>query len=681
MTTGNALRIVVTGDDRSEATWRRVDRSIERVEDSLDEVGAAARDVSGEFEATADQAEESGGIMSGAFDGVTGRAGMLGEKLSALGPYGKAAAVAVGAAMVGIGAVIAGAVSAAQAAMDRFDQLAQSRAYLGLTGEESKKFGKVAAELYVDQWGETLKDSGEDVRNAMLFIMPTPAAMDNAITPSLRVVAQRVRVLADTMGEDSKKVAYAIHQMLATGMARSVDEAFDLMHRAIARGADGMDNLLDSMNEYPALIQQMGFSTQQLFGLIAQGADAGAFDDKVIDAFKEYRLRVIGGGKGIEDAFEGIGLSYQDMLKAALAGGPKAAAALDLLLDRLRELRGTQEADLAIQGLFGGPGEDLGAAIFNLDPSTAESALGDIKGAADAAAEALSSKPFAAIEGLRRRFEMLSADVGEKLVPGFDSFMEIVDRTAEAMGPHLGETVQTVTQWFRDNEEIVDKFAHLIADYLAPAVGGALVIAFESAAGALMIMVYTGSLVFDAFERVRMGVIDMAQTVLTNFGVILRAAAQVAERMGMKDLAGQLRGAAEGVEAFRDRVNAALGGIKDEVVNIDVHATSNLSMAAKNTLSRRAAGGPLPARFMAGETGPEVIDLTRNWAYNANQTSAGMAYASGGSPAPAAGNGGGAYAPGFGSELEQLVSRVLRRNLNSGAWTAVIDRNGRLVIR
>lgn len=631
------VRIVISGDDRGViSTWRRVDTAVERVEDSLEQVGRQAREAGQQLEAAGEAGEESGGMMSDAMDGVIGRGGKLGEVLSGLGPVGKTAAVAVGAAMVGVGLVIAGAVKAAQAAMDRFDALAQSKAYLGLTGEDAKKFGKVAAELYMDQWGETLKDSGEDVRNAMLFIMPTPAVMDSAIAPSLRVVAQRVRVLADSMGEDSKKVAYAIHQMLATGMARSVDEAFDLMHKGIARGIDGMDNLLDSMNEYPALIQQMGFSTKQLFGLIAQGADAGAFDDKVIDAFKEFRLRVTGGGKAVDDAFKSMGLNAQNLTKAIAKGGPEAAAALDAVLGKLREMQGTQAADLVIQSLFGGPGEDLGAAIYNLDPSTAEAALGDIAGAADTAAEALGSKPFAAIEGMRRRFEMLSADIGDKLAPMFDRLMGVVDRTAEAMGPHLGEAIRTTSQWFRDHEEVVSKFGHLIADYIAPAVGGALVIAFQSAAGVMMTLVYVGSLVYDGFEKVRRGIVFMADVVLANLATMGRAAAIVAEGLGMHGLADQLRKAAGQVEAFRDSVNASLGGIQDRIVHVEVTTTSSLSMGSKNTLSRRAAGGPLPLRFVAGEQGPEIIDLGANRAMTAGQTARAMAGAVAGTAAGAA---------------------------------------------
>src|SRR3546814_1665275 len=56
--------------------------------------------------------------------------------------------------------------------------------------------------------------------------------------------------------------------------------------------------------------------------------------------------------------------------------------ALDLTLDSLRRMKDPTEREAAAVALFGTQAEDLGAALFELDPSSATKKLGDVGGAA-----------------------------------------------------------------------------------------------------------------------------------------------------------------------------------------------------------------------------------------------------------------------------------------------------------
>jgi phage-related protein len=70
----------------------------------------------------------------------------------------------------------------------------------------------------------------------------------------------------------------------------------------------------------------------------------------------------------------------------------------------------------AATALFGTQSEDLGKALFALDPSSAVSALGQVGGAADKMATTLHDTPAAALEKFKRDAQLKLAEVGGTIV-------------------------------------------------------------------------------------------------------------------------------------------------------------------------------------------------------------------------------------------------------------------------
>lgn len=648
----NVIRVVMEGDDRLSATLRRADGTTEQLDRRLtdagrqaDRLGQEGQRAGHEVDQAMDRAshsvrqvgessQESGGALAnlreqgaGALDSLTEHAGGAGQALQALGPYGKAAAVIIGIGMLGAEKAIEGMKAALEAANDRAEQLSQSAAYLGLTKDQAKTFAKEASQVYADQWGETLKDSGEAVRNAALYIMPTPQVMRAAMAPSLTAVAERVQALADTMGEDSKRVAYAIHQMLVTGMAGSVDEAFDLMHTALAGGVDGMDNLIDQMTEYGSLMKSTGFTAKQLFGLLKQGAAGGAFDDKVIDAMKEFRLRVTGGGANIDKSFKDLGLNAKQMTKDISEGGPKAAAAMDKVFDAIRKASNPQLRDQAIQNLFGGPGEDLGTAIFGLDPSEAEKTFGDITGAADRAAARLSDKPLTAVDAMKRKWELFKADIGDKIAPMFQKVVGWVEKLADKLQPFIDYLLKDLKKEWNDNKESIEKFGSFIKEVIVPVLGGALVVAIGAIAFALEGTIRAMATVGDAWDNFkRMAVSTVAFLVNNVFAKLLDAA--VFAFSWMPGIGPKLEKAQKDFEKFRDGVNQALASIMDKDIHVRVQVDQRglapvtaAGATSKSTHRLMASGGNIGGLpTYAGEDGIELIDWQAGRIHNFQET-------------------------------------------------------------
>ncbi|MGL5910882.1 MAG: hypothetical protein ACRCZP_12815, partial [Phycicoccus sp.] len=158
--------------------------------------------------------------------------------------------------------------------------------------------------------------------------------------------------------------------------------------------------------------RKVGLDGQTSMGLLSQGLQAGARDaDIVADAIKELSIRAVDGSKEAAASFEALGLNAEEMRTAFARGGPEAAAAFDLVVDRLRTTQGSADAATIAFGLFGTQSEDLGAALYALDPSAAAAGLGVVAGAAERLDATIGATAEAKVTAMQRGFEQWSASL------------------------------------------------------------------------------------------------------------------------------------------------------------------------------------------------------------------------------------------------------------------------------
>jgi hypothetical protein len=148
--------------------------------------------------------------------------------------------------------------------------------------------------------------------------------------------------------------------------------AWDSVH-LVDRGFSEMglraDDWAETLNEYPRYFQQMGLSADDMFRVIKSGMDAGAMNtDKVADSFKELGIRIIDQSAGTKEALHSLGFDADAMSKTIAAGGPPARAALDSVIDRLRDMQDPLERNRLGVLLMGSQWEDsMRAAITSTD--------------------------------------------------------------------------------------------------------------------------------------------------------------------------------------------------------------------------------------------------------------------------------------------------------------------------
>lgn len=315
-----------------------------------------------------------------------------------------AAGIGAGAA-AGIGAGIAASLDVSAAS----DKLA---AQLGVGPAKAAELSKVSANVYKQAWGDSIETVNDAVKGVYQNIGNTSAAKGG-----LEGLTSKALALAQTFDQDVGGVTMAVGQMLKTGLARNADEAFDIVTSGFQRGVNKADDFLDTLNEYGTQFRKFGLDGKTATGLLAQGLKGGARDaDLVADAIKEFSIRAIDGSATTKTGFDAIGLSASQMAAKIGKGGSSASKALDLTLDRLRSIKDPVQREAAAVALFGTQAEDLGKALFSLDPSKAVQALGKVGGAADRMSKQVGDNPKQALEKFKREATMKLADIGGQFV-------------------------------------------------------------------------------------------------------------------------------------------------------------------------------------------------------------------------------------------------------------------------
>lgn len=274
-------------------------------------------------------------------------------------------------------------------------------AQLGMGPAQAAEVAKVSAKVYENAWGDSTETVNEAIRGVYQNIGDVSGA-----TGGLEAVTTKVLALSQTFDQELGKTTAAVGQLMRTGLAKSADEALDIITTGLQSNANKSDDFLDTLNEYSTQWRRIGLDAQTATGLIAQGMQAGARDsDQVADAIGQFGERALAGGKAVDDAFKSIGLSSSTMATMIGAGGDQAERALQMTMTGLRNTSSEQTKLNAAAALFGDPGNVLGAALFALDPATAAAAAGmdHAAGSTDALVRTVGTNAASSLEAFKRQ--------------------------------------------------------------------------------------------------------------------------------------------------------------------------------------------------------------------------------------------------------------------------------------
>jgi len=356
-------------------------------------------------------------------------------------------AAAIGGAAVGA-ALLAGIDQVVESAKP----MALLEAQLGGSDEFASAMGKNAGAVYA----KGVTDSMEEAAGAVRDVWQNKLVPEDAGDEAIQHVSNKLVALGKTTESSTKEVATAVSTMLKTGLAKNADEAFDVIQRGVETGVNKADDLLDTFTEYSTQFRKLGIDGQTALGLLSQGLKGGARDaDTVADALKELSIRAIDGSASTAAGYKLLGLDAKQTAADFAAGGDRASGALALVLDKLKAIKDPVKQQAAAVDLFGTKAEDLGAALFKLDPKTAVAGLGKLAGAADKAGDRLENNAGAKLEAFKRQAQAALVDQLAKAIPAIEATFGWLQKNSEWVTPlavalgalALAIGVITAVQW------------------------------------------------------------------------------------------------------------------------------------------------------------------------------------------------------------------------------------------
>lgn len=204
-----------------------------------------------------------------------------------------------------------------------------------------------------------------------------------------------------------------------------------------------------------------------------------------------------------------------------------------------------------------------------------------------------------------------------------DHLLPALERAAHAIMPAVHDAIKMVTDTFHDNRDIIQKVQGVLSALGVVFTEAIIPAVTFLAQQALRWLGTEFSAIILILNRVVLpGLRIFTHLVLDTIGAIVHGAADIADAFGLP-IAGRLKDAAGKFDKFRNQVNNALSGIKDQHVNVGATISFTPAQIVKSQLGAfgHASGGPV--RGPGGPRDDQVPAMLSNGEYVVNAAAAG----------------------------------------------------------
>jgi phage-related minor tail protein len=209
-----------------------------------------------------------------------------------------------------------------------------------------------------------------DLNQAAKEINDLKLALENfgVASENLDLVSSRAKTIGEVFKTNADDIAAAANT-LKNEFGVSFEEAFDAIEKGFLKGADSQGNFLQQLKEYPAQFAAANLSIEEFLAVSIDAANKGVFDDKALDAIKEFGISVKEQLSGTRDAFIGaFGEEFTNQLFNNLnSGAISSGQALKIVTDEIKNSGVSgKELQTLISTLFKSAGEDAGDYVLTL---------------------------------------------------------------------------------------------------------------------------------------------------------------------------------------------------------------------------------------------------------------------------------------------------------------------------
>lgn len=305
----------------------------------------------------------------------------------------------------------------------------QLQASTGLTNAEMKQYKTVMEDIHNNNFGDDIND----VAASMALVKQYTGELDPTKIESM---TENGIALRDVFDMDLSETIRGV-DALVKNMGITSDEAFDLMAKGAQNGLDKSGELGDNIAEYSQLWGQAGFSAKEMFVILDNGLESGAYNlDKVNDFVKEFGITLADGK--IEENLDSFSNETKSLFYQWKSGESTAKEVFYSVINDLSTATNKQEMLTLASNTWSSLGEDNALKVITALNET-NTTFDNVKGTMDSVNKIKYDTIESRFQQLGKKFQTeIGIPIAEKVLPkledGLDAVIENMDNLVPAMG-------------------------------------------------------------------------------------------------------------------------------------------------------------------------------------------------------------------------------------------------------
>lgn len=225
----------------------------------------------------------------------------------------------------------------------------QFQSSTGASTAEMKKYKSVMDEIHSNNFGNDI----DDVARSMALVKQYTGELDSG---KLRDMTKNGIAMRDVFDMDLSETIRGVDG-LVKNMGVTSEEAFDLMAAGAQNGLNKSGELGDNIAEYSQLWGQAGFSAKEMFAIVDNGLQSGAYNlDKVNDFVKEFSISLADGR--IEENMDSFSDGTKSLFYQWKAGKATTKDVFYSVINDLSKAENQQQALTLASNTWSALGED-----------------------------------------------------------------------------------------------------------------------------------------------------------------------------------------------------------------------------------------------------------------------------------------------------------------------------------
>lgn len=298
------------------------------------------------------------------------------------------------------------------------------QASMGMSEKSAASLNESVKNIY----GKGFTDSVDTAREALTTVLQNIPSLADESDEALESITSEMLALSKATDSDFNESIRGVNSLM-TAFGMTAEEAMDYLAKGTQQGLNKTDELGDNLAEYAPLFEQNGYSAQEMFQILQDGLDGGAYNlDKVNDLVKEFGIRVSDGT--IKGAVDEMDQQWKDIYNTWEKAGGTNKELFSEMSKGLSKIEDPQEKQNALTQIWGSLGEDAGYQVVQAmagatdEANKTNGAFSNVNGTAkELAGNVEKSQKW---QSAFNRLKIAAAEFGEALAPVVDKLADFV---------------------------------------------------------------------------------------------------------------------------------------------------------------------------------------------------------------------------------------------------------------